>query len=110
VYGQIDESDLTLELEGIDNPMVKEFKINNDEVFNEICPSNQCTIEYTHTFLDPPSPEINKYDIGYSIDFNLLDPITNKDLTPIQKKFVERFDVGITCFVKNVEDIFLYPY
>ena len=29
VYGQIDESDLTLELEGIDNPMVKEFKINN---------------------------------------------------------------------------------
>lgn len=34
-----------------------------------------------------------------------MDPITNKDLTPIQKKFVERFGVGIVCSVKNAEDI-----
>lgn len=46
IYGQ-EKPDLVLELEGVDNTKVKQLIINNDTVWNEICPSNQCRIEYT---------------------------------------------------------------
>jgi len=50
IYGQ-EKPDLVLELEGVDNTKVKQLIINNDTVWNEICPSNQCRIEYTIHFL-----------------------------------------------------------
>jgi hypothetical protein len=39
------------------------------------------------------------------LDFLLHDNITNKNLTPLQKKFVERYPLSFACNVNSVKDI-----
>ena len=93
-------------MEGVDNTKVKQLIINNDTVWNEICTSNQCRIEYTYTFFSEPNPESNIFYAGYHIEFNLIDDITHADVSPVKKKFMERFGLGLgICIVKNVDDI-----
>ena len=105
IYGQ-EKPDLVFELEGVDNTKVKQLIINNDTVWNEICTSNQCRIQYTYTFFSEPNPESNIFHAGYHIEFNLIDDITHADVSPVKKKFMERFGLGLgICIVKNVDDI-----
>ena len=37
--------------------------------------------------------------------FYIHDNVTNKDLTPLQKKFVERYQLSFSCGVNSVKDI-----
>jgi hypothetical protein len=60
IYGQEEESknDLVFSVQGLQtSPITKDFQING-EVWEEICPSNQCQIEedYYSTYIVTPDP------------------------------------------------------
>jgi len=105
IYAQEqNDTRLILELEGLTETKIIKFEIG-EKVYKTICPSDQCSIEYTHAFLSAPDPNTNDWGVGFAIDFNLHDDITNANLTAIQKKFVELFHLAIGCDVNNVRDI-----
>jgi hypothetical protein len=105
IYGQ-EKSGIILEVENITNPQIITFEINDPESKKEICPSDKCIIEYTSdgTF-SIPDPETDNYYISFIIDFDLHDDITNANLTPIQKSFVERYQLHVFCSVVDVNNI-----
>jgi hypothetical protein len=109
IYGQEEEqeNDLVFSVQGLKtSPITKDFQITG-EVWEEICPSNQCQIEEDSysTYIITPSPEDIDPRLSITLYFYLHDDITNKDLTPIQKRFVERFELSFSCSVNSVNDI-----
>jgi len=98
---------LVFNVEGLtESPTTKDFKIAG-KVWDKICPSNQCQIEedgYSF-YVVTPSPEDTQPRIYTSMDFYVHDNVTNKDLTPLQKKFAERYQLGFSCGVDSVKDI-----
>jgi len=95
------ESDFTLELKTGPVSEVTKFIISG-ESDKEICPSGQCSIysEGQYTYFHGPSP--NFMSISTNFDFTLQDNITNADLGPKKKEFMEQFNVRFFC---NVDDI-----
>jgi hypothetical protein len=58
---------LILELEGLSEPKIIKFEIG-EKVYKTICPSDQCSIEYTHAFLSAPNPDTTTWMVGFAID------------------------------------------
>lgn len=109
VYGQTEqaENDLVFSVQDLKtSPITQGFQING-EIWEEICPSNQCQIEedYYSTYIVTPSPYDTDPRVFITLYFYLHDDITNQDLTPIQKRFVERYDLSFSCSVNSVNDI-----
>jgi hypothetical protein len=104
--GSDQEGDLVFEVENLStSPTTKNFHIGGN-VWEKICPSNQCQIEeddYGLTWI--PDPEDETPDVSTFLDFYVHDDITNKDLTPLQKKFAERYQLSFFCYVDSVKDI-----
>src|SRR5215213_1383139 len=103
IHGQEEESenDLVFSAQGLKtSPITKDFQING-EVWEEICPSNQCQIDedYYSTYVVTPEPSDTDPRLSITLYFYLHDDITNQDLTPIQKRFGERFDLSFSCSV-----------
>ena len=52
-----------------------------------------------------PEPEDTDPSVYTSVYFYIRDNVTNKDLTPLQKNFAERYDLSFSCAVNSVKDI-----
>lgn len=109
IFGQKAENkdDLIFNVQGLTtSPTTKDFQING-KLWKEICPSNQCQIEEDHysSYVVTPKPEDDRPRIYTTLYFNLHDNITNKDLTPLQKKFAERYELSFSCNVNSAKDI-----
>jgi hypothetical protein len=96
--------DLILEIQGDDNPEILQFQIPSTN-YSQVCPSNECNIEITHTFLSGATPDDDSPTISVSIDFYLHDDITNANLTPAQKLFIEKFQFHLFCRISNIDEI-----
>ena len=95
------ESDFNLVLTNVtEDPKISKFNVTG-ESYKQICPSGQCNIEYTYTNFIAPSP--SSRGIAYSIDFVVEDNITNKDLGPKKKEYLEQY--GANMFGCMVSDI-----
>lgn len=101
------ENDLVFEVQGLrTTPITKNFQLSG-EVWEKVCPSNQCQIEddgYS-SYVVLPDPEDTDPRLYTTLYFYIHDNVTNKDLTPLQKKFVERYELSISCDVNSVKDI-----
>jgi hypothetical protein len=88
------------------SPVTKNFNISGD-AWKKLCPSNQCQIE--EKGYDPntgvPEPEDTSPTIHTIFSLDIHDYVTNKDLTPLQKKFVESYTFYFSCGVNSVKDI-----
>ncbi len=109
VFGQKagNGTDLVFNVQGLKtSPVTNEFKING-EVWDEICPSNQCQITEDGYSLYVITPDANDSAPRVYLNLNFLihDDITNKNLTPLQKQFVERYAFSFSCSVNSVKDI-----
>jgi hypothetical protein len=109
VFGQKGENkdDLVFNVQGLTtSPSTKDFQING-KVWNEICPSNQCKIEEDHysSYVVTPKPEDDHPHIYTTLYFNVHDNVTNKNLTSLQKKIVEKYGVSLGCYVNSAKDI-----
>ena len=104
--------DLILEMQVTDDPIegdkILQFKIPSTN-YTQICPSNQCDIEITFAHLSGPTPDNDSPPISVTIYFNLHDDITNANLTPAQKLFIEKFNFGIYCRISNIDQIVQDP-
>jgi hypothetical protein len=98
---------LVFNVQGLKNsPVTKELKIKG-EGWDEICPSNQCQIEedgYSY-YAVTPNADDSAPRVYLSLDLKIHDDITNKDLTPLQKKFVEGYRLSFSCSVNSFKDI-----
>jgi hypothetical protein len=109
VLGQKAENkdDLVFNVQGLStSPTTSDFQING-KIWKEICPSNQCQIEELEysSYVVTPSPEDDAPRIYTTLYFNVHDDITNKDLTPLQKKFAEKYELSFSCDVNSAKDI-----
>ena len=88
------------------SPVTKDFKING-QAWHEICPSNQCQIKEDRysLYVVTPTPDVDSPRVYAMLWFDVHDNITNKNLTPIQKKFAERYQLSFSCSVNSVNDI-----
>jgi hypothetical protein len=110
VYGQEEkkqQNDLIFQVSGLKtSPTNKDFQING-EIWKKICPSNQCQMvedEYS-SYVVTPDPDDTDPSLYVTLYFYVHDNITNKDLTPLQKKFAERYELSFSCNVNSVKDI-----
>jgi hypothetical protein len=96
------QTDLTMVLEKVSSdPKITTFDIKG-ESYDQICPSHQCKIvEYTYTNFMPPTP--SSMNIAYHIEFRYQDDITNADIGPKKKQFLEQFDASM--FGCRINDI-----
>jgi hypothetical protein len=60
--------------------------------------------EYS-SYVVTPSPDATDPRLYTTMYFYIHDNVTNKDMTPLQKKFAERYDLSFSCDVKNAKDI-----
>lgn len=105
VFGQ---SDFYLEANVVSNAIgVNPLKITKLEFHGPadkaICPSGQCQIDSVdqYTFLGLPTPDIMA--ISYNIKFELKDDITNANLGPKKKEFLEQYSAAMFgCMVKDI--------
>ena len=110
VYSQEEsnqENDLVFEVQGLStNPITKNFQISG-EVWEKVCPSNQCQIEEEgySSYVVLPEAEDTDPRLYTTLYFYIHDNVTNKDLTPLQKKFAERYELSFSCDVNSVKDI-----
>jgi hypothetical protein len=109
-YGQEEkqqQNDLVFNVQGLtSSPTTKNFQLNG-EVWNKVCPSNQCQMvedEYS-SYIVTPSPDDLDPRLYATMYFYVHDNVTNKDLTPLQKKFAERYEFSFSCYVHNAKDI-----
>ena len=92
------EKQFILKLENVlTNPQVTEFKFSQG---NEICKSGKCDFKIEQVVFLPPTDD--NYIASYSLDFRVVDDITNKNLSKIKKDFVEKFYSSSYC---NTDDI-----
>ena len=97
-------SDFILEMKNVkESPEVSNLKIVG-ESYKQICPSTQCKIVgYTYTFFIPPTP--TSMGMTYNIEFRMQDDITNKDLGPKKKEFVEQYSASMfSCIVNDIKE------
>jgi hypothetical protein len=109
VYGQkvANQDDLVFDVQGLKtSPTTKDFQIKG-EVWDEICPPGQCEIEEDgySLYVITPDLDVTTPRVYLSLNFFVHDNITNKDLTPLQKKFAERYQLSFACYVNSVNDI-----
>lgn len=105
--GSEQENDLVFEEQDLrTSPVIKNFQISG-EVWEKVCPSNRCQIELAEYFsyVVLPDPEDTDPNVYTSVYFYIRDNVTNKDLTPLQKNFAERYDFTFSCNVNSVKDI-----
>jgi hypothetical protein len=88
------------------SPVTKNFNISGD-AWKKVCPSNQCQIEEKEydSNIGVPKPEDTSPGIYTNLFLDIHDNVTNKDLTPLQKKFVESYQFHFSCNVNSVKDI-----
>jgi len=101
------EKDLVFDVQNLKtSPTTSDFQLNG-EVWEEICPSTQCQIEENEysLYVVTPQPEDTEPRVYTMLWFDVHDDITNKNLTPIQKKFAERYQLSFSCNVNSVNDI-----
>ena len=96
--------DLNLEMQDADNHDIIKFQIPSTN-YSQICPSNQCEIEIIYSYFGAPTPDDDSPIITVRIQFYLHDDITNSDLTPAQRLFIEKFDFNIWCDISNINQI-----
>jgi len=110
IYGQVAKSqqnDLVFNLQGLTtSPTTKDLQING-KIWKEICPSNQCQIEEDHysSYVVTPKPGDKYPQIYTTLYFDVYDNVTNKDLTPLQKKIAERYELSFACYLHSAKDI-----
>ena len=109
VYAQEGSSmknDLVFEVQGLrTSPVIKDFQISG-EVWEKICPSNQCQIEEDeYANITTPDADDDTPQVLVTLYFYVHDNITNKDLTPLQKKNVERYDLTVSCVVDSGKNV-----
>jgi hypothetical protein len=102
VYGQ---SDFYLEAKVNPDPLdpleITKFEIQG-EIYKEICPSGQCKIDYTDksNFFFLPSTSV--MSISPRVEFTVQDNITNADLGPKEKQFMEQFNAWTSCGIDDI--------
>jgi hypothetical protein len=112
------QNNLAFEVQGLrtdpldtTTPKLKDFQITG-KIWDNICPSNQCQIKSDESTLRGkvpiPNPDTDPYidpSIAVTMSFDLHDNVTNKDLTPTQKKLEERYQAQFICTVDRFKDI-----
>jgi hypothetical protein len=94
VYG---DSDFILELQNINKePTVSKLEINGEN-FLQICPINNCKIEFTNSSFNPPKPD--NMTINHTIDFNLKYNSTDANLVPMKKEYTEKFSESMNSYI-----------
>ena len=92
------EKQFILKLENVLTTLnVTEFKFSQG---NEICKSGNCEFKIEEIVFLPPNDD--NYIASYSMDFRVIDNITNKNLSKLKKDFVEKFYSSSYC---NTDDI-----
>jgi len=109
VYAQEEnkkQNDLLFEVQGLrTSPITKNLQLSG-VVWEKICPSNQCQIEEgMYSNITTPDPDDTTPQVFVTLYFYVHDNITNKDLTPLQKKSVERYDLTVSCVVNSPKDL-----
>jgi hypothetical protein len=97
------QTDIMLVMENVNssNLNITKFELRG-ESFDQICPSHQCEIvKYTYTNFMPPTP--SSMSIAYHIEFRYQDNMTNADIGPKKKEFLEQFSSSM--FGCRVNDI-----
>jgi hypothetical protein len=101
------DNDLVFEVQDLTtSSVIKNFQISG-EVWEKVCPSNQCQIEEDEfsSYVVVPDPEDTDPSVYTTAYFYIRDNVTNKDLTPLQKNFAERYQLAFSCAVNSVKDI-----
>lgn len=108
-YGQKDgnQSDFVFNVAGVKkSPVIKDFQIKGD-VWDQICPSNQCQIETHEQYLFVGTPNLDDIvpRVFSMMWFYLHDNVTNKSSTQLQKNVVEIYRLYFSCGVNDPSDI-----
>jgi hypothetical protein len=98
--GNKQQNDLIFEVKDLrTSPITKNLEITG-EVWKKICPSNQCQIE-ENEYSNITMPDDANPHVFVTLNFYVHDNITNRDLAPIQKDIVERYDLKVACILNS---------
>ena len=102
--GNKPQNDLVFEVQDLrTSPITKNLQITG-EVWKKICPSNQCQIEEDGYSNITKSDDDATPHVFVTLNFYVHDNITNKDLTPIQKEIVERYNLKVACILNSASN------
>lgn len=97
------ESDFTIEAT-VNKPHLNFTKFEiQDQGYKEMCPSGQCKIDYSgdkYTNFVAPSADL-MYFTAFN-NFNLPNNVSNADMGPKKKEFMEKFTIFTLCRVKDI--------
>lgn len=95
------DSDFVLELIDVNkDPTISKLEIDGEN-FQEICPTSKCDIEFTNSSFNPPRP--NSMTITHTIGFNLKYNITDVNVDPTKKEYLEKFSESMnTCIIYDI--------
>jgi hypothetical protein len=95
------DSDFILELQNVNKePIVSKLEINGEN-FLQICPINNCKIEFTNSSFNPPKPD--NMIINHTIDFNLKYNSTDANVVPMKKEHTEKFSESMnSCIIYEI--------
>ena len=98
VYG---DSDFILELQNVNKePVVLKLEIDGEN-FQQICPINNCKIEFTNSSFNPPKPD--NMNINHTIDFNLKYNSTDVNVNLMKKEHTEKFNESMNvCIIYDI--------
>jgi len=95
------DSDFILELQNVNKePIVSKLEIDGEN-FQQICPINNCKIEFTNSSFNPPKPD--NMTINHTIDFNLKYNSTDVNVDPMKKERTEKFSESMNaCIIYDI--------
>ena len=95
------DSDFILELQNvIKEPIVSKLEIDGEN-FQQICPINNCKIEFTNSSFNPPKPD--NMTINHTIDFNLKYNSTDVNVDLMKKERTEKFSESMNaCIIYDI--------
>ena len=98
VYG---DSDFILELQNVNKePIVSKLEIDGEN-FQQICPINNCKIEFTNSSFNPPKQD--NMTINHTIDFNLKYNSTDVNVNLMKKEHTEKFNESMNvCIIYDI--------
>ena len=95
------DSDFILELQNVNKePIVSKLEIDGEN-FQQICPINNCKIEFTNSSFNPPKSD--NMTINHTIDFNLKYNSTDVNVDPMKKERTEKFSESMNaCIIYDI--------
>jgi hypothetical protein len=95
------DSDFILESQNVNKePKVSKLEIEGEN-FQQICPINNCKVEFTNSSFNPPKPDI--ITINHTTDFNLKYNSIDVNVCPMKKECTEKFNECMNaCIVYDI--------